>query len=177
MRVKATACLLLPVLLAGCALGSSRYSCKGRPGAPLCRSMTEVYEKTHDREALIKLEREKHEAEVADQNAPPIAPLSPQPTVPVEDPMPIRTPAKVMRIWIAPWEDEEGDLIASGYVYAEIEPRRWQVGQGHQDTTFSRVLEPLNPKAQTAPLLPARASGSRPAGKPAQTSTSSGEKR
>ena len=39
--------------------------------------------------------------------------------------MPIRTPAVVMRIWIAPWIDENDDLISPGYVYTEIEPRRW----------------------------------------------------
>lgn len=42
-----------------------------------------------------------------------------------EHPVPIRTPAVVMRIWIAPWIDENDDLISPGYVYTEIEPRRW----------------------------------------------------
>lgn len=148
--------LLVPLLLAGCALGSSKYSCKGRPGSPLCRSVTEVYEKTHNRDALVKLEREKEEAPVPENTKTPApAPLSPKPTVPVEDPLPIRTPAKVMRIWIAPWEDEDGDLIASGYVYTEIEPRRWQVGLEGKAVSASKVLEPLNAGSPTAPLLPA----------------------
>ena len=42
-----------------------------------------------------------------------------------DKPVPIRTPAVVMRIWIAPWVDDNDDLIAPGYVYTEIEPRRW----------------------------------------------------
>ena len=33
-----------------------------------------------------------------------------------------------MRIWIAPWEDSRGDLHAPGYLYTEIEPRRWALG-------------------------------------------------
>lgn len=41
-------------------------------------------------------------------------------------PIPIRTPAKVMRIWIAPFEDGD-DLVMAGYVYTEIEPRRWVI--------------------------------------------------
>lgn len=40
-------------------------------------------------------------------------------------PVPIRTPAQVMRIWIAPYVDRAGDLMAPGLVYTEIEPRRW----------------------------------------------------
>jgi len=39
--------------------------------------------------------------------------------------VPLRTPARVMRIWIAPWEDSRGDLHAPGYLYTEIEPRHW----------------------------------------------------
>ena len=41
------------------------------------------------------------------------------------EPVPVRTPSQVMRIWIAPYVDTAGDLVAPGYVYTEIEPRRW----------------------------------------------------
>jgi conjugal transfer pilus assembly protein TraV len=145
--------LILPtallIVLSGCAsLGASDYSCKGRPGKPLCRSTTEVYARTHKSDQLVKLDRQKGEAlegEEMESSAP--APIpnpvsSPAPQIPVEDPLPIRTPARVMRIWIAPWEDEEGDLIASGYVYTEIEPRRWQVGIQNSSES-QRVVEPL----------------------------------
>jgi hypothetical protein len=44
------------------------------------------------------------------------------------DPLALRMPAQVMRIWIAPWEDSRGDLHAPGYLYTEIEPRRWTLG-------------------------------------------------
>lgn len=39
-----------------------------------------------------------------------------------------RVPAKVMRIWVAPWTDTEGDLHMPGYVYSEITTRRWSIG-------------------------------------------------
>ena len=41
------------------------------------------------------------------------------------EPVPIRTPAQIMRIWVAPYVDTNGDLVAPGFVYTEIEPRRW----------------------------------------------------
>lgn len=40
-------------------------------------------------------------------------------------PVPIRTPAKVMRVWIAPWEDKNENLKVSSYVFTEIEKRKW----------------------------------------------------
>lgn len=39
-----------------------------------------------------------------------------------------RIPAKVMRIWVAPWTDAVGDLHMPGYVYSEITTRRWSIG-------------------------------------------------
>lgn len=61
-------------------------------------------------------------------------------------PVPIRTPAQVMRIWVAPWEDTNGDLIVSGYIYTEIEPRRWVIGEGvpHSEPVL-RPLQTVSP--------------------------------
>lgn len=47
----------------------------------------------------------------------------------LDTPLPIRTPAKVMRIYIAPWVGQSGDLTMPTYVYTEIEPRRWTIGE------------------------------------------------
>ena len=46
-----------------------------------------------------------------------------------------------MRIWIAPWEDADGDLNVSGYVYTELEPRRWMIGK--PAPTLRPVMTPL----------------------------------
>ncbi|WP_440986229.1 TraV family lipoprotein (plasmid) [Xanthomonas sontii] len=40
-----------------------------------------------------------------------------------------REPAKIMRIYVAPWQDEEGDLHMGGHIYTEVEPRKWRIGQ------------------------------------------------
>lgn len=39
-----------------------------------------------------------------------------------------RTAAQIMRIYVAPWEDESGDLHMGGHIFTEIEPRKWRVG-------------------------------------------------
>lgn len=61
-----------------------------------------------------------------------------------ERPVPIRTPSQVMRIWVAPFVDESGDFNAPGYVYTEIEPRRWVLAKEHE--TAQNVFVPLDPK-------------------------------
>lgn len=40
-----------------------------------------------------------------------------------------REAAKIMRIYVAPWQDEQGDLHMGGHIYTEVEPRKWRVGQ------------------------------------------------
>ena len=34
-----------------------------------------------------------------------------------------------MRIWLGPWEDADGDLHADGYIYSEVEGRKWNLGE------------------------------------------------
>ena len=60
----------------------------------------------------------------------------------INQPLPIRTLPVVMRIWVAPWEDEAGDLHADGYMYTEIEERRWNLGDKYK-----------GPKKAFAPLV------------------------
>jgi conjugal transfer pilus assembly protein TraV len=67
-----------------------------------------------------------------------VGPVLPRP----QGPVPLRLPAQIMRVWIAPWEDSTGNLHAPGYVYTEIEPRRWSIG--HADSRVANtVLAPL----------------------------------
>lgn len=59
-----------------------------------------------------------------------------------ERPVPVRTPSQVMRIWVAPYVDMSGDLQAPGYIYTEIEPRRW-IYPGSENDMRSRHFAPL----------------------------------
>lgn len=60
-----------------------------------------------------------------------------------DKPVPVRTPAQVMRVWIAPWENTDGDLVTPGYLYTEIEPRRWVLGDS-PEAHSSRAFSPLS---------------------------------
>lgn len=58
------------------------------------------------------------------------------------NPLPIRTQAVVMRIAINPWDDENGDLHVPGFIYTEIEPRRWEIGS--RTSKLQNALRPLS---------------------------------
>jgi conjugal transfer pilus assembly protein TraV len=123
----------LSLLLNGCA---TQYGCKGMPDEPQCLSTTQAYQVTNPALTEPSVDQDTP-VEPQLQPSPPLQ----QPVPKIDDPTPIRTPSQVMRIWIAPWEDAEGDLMVSNYVYTELEPRRWMIGKSAP--TLSPSLIPL----------------------------------
>ena len=67
---------------------------------------------------------------------------------------PYRTPAQVMRIYVASWEDDAGDLHMGGYLFSELEPRKWTVGvrppTGEHGFRLLTVSQPSRDAAQEA---------------------------
>jgi conjugal transfer pilus assembly protein TraV len=127
-------------LLTGCA---GTYGCKGFPDLPICKSAVEAFQATDG--AVSSTKPEDNQALSAANPVPRVEvpgslrAIAPNPRF--DDPTPIRTPPKIMRIWIAPWEDNEGDLQVSSYVFTELEPRRWMIGKPASPN--SPTLKPL----------------------------------
>ncbi|AZT48772.1 type IV conjugative transfer system lipoprotein TraV [Salmonella enterica subsp. enterica serovar 4,[5],12:i:-] len=155
------------LVLSGCSsfnIGSDEYGCPGMPSGVQCMSARDVYSATNDGNVPrpMKPEEVKAKAEADGGGSSDVSVSSSNsgdsvidnyvaPRLP-DRPIPIRTPAQVMRIWVAPWEDTNGDLIVTGYVYTEIEPRRWVIGDGAPQS--EPVLRPLQtvthePKSET----------------------------
>lgn len=157
-------------LLTGCAsvlsVGSPEYGCSGLPEGVQCMSAREVYSLTEqpgpvradpksieedggaaDRAAKASLiSRKGGDAEVASVSSewshPDARNTHPMASAPLsQDPMPIRTRAKIMRIWIAPWESTNGDLHVSGMVFTELDQRRWNIGTKEREA--APTLTPL----------------------------------
>jgi len=144
--------VLISAALSGCAnlgFGEKEYACPGRPDGVSCVSTTDLYDMTDGDDYAEQLEAARRRP--GDKNSKPedvqarfAKPRGPKPVVPeLEDgAMPIRTPARVMRIWVAPWETAIGDLHLAEMVYTEVEARRWQVGVDRPDVKQSiRPLE------------------------------------
>lgn len=154
LRFRSVALVGATLVLSGCStlnIGEGDYSCPGMPSGVQCMSARDVYAATNDGNVPRPMRSEQAQPEegvLASSRVPTSSTSSGDvvidnyvtPRLP-DRPVPIRTPAQVMRIWVAPWEDTNGDLIVSGYVYTEIEPRRWVIGDGAPRS--EPVLRPL----------------------------------
>jgi conjugal transfer pilus assembly protein TraV len=135
------------LVLQGCSfmgIGASSYACPGGIEGVRCMSARQVYAATEHSDYVKSNEDIQTKT---DQNIAPVVTKTQRVAVPsIEQPVPIRTAAKVMRIWTAPWEDQEGDLHADGFVYTEIENRKWNLGE--RFVSPSSNLSPLNTRTQ-----------------------------
>lgn len=115
-----TRALLLMVSLApfiqGCSLfgvGEAEYACP-EPGKGVCKSARQVYQDTGSTSA---------------ENLFPSAPKNysePDLRFVTPEAIPNRTPAQILKIWIAPWVDKQGNWHSGGVVMTDIAPRDWQ---------------------------------------------------
>ena len=145
--------------MTGCAslgLGESEYACKGRPNEPTCMSARDVYQATNYKDSIVEYKEEESEDgddiafddefndewEIEEETKAPRSksdpmvvdarryiPAKPLPVPRMIGALPVRSKSKIMRIWIAPYEDKAGDLNAPGIVYTEIEGRKWTIGE------------------------------------------------
>ncbi|MEW5511843.1 type IV conjugative transfer system lipoprotein TraV [Pseudomonas asiatica] len=151
-----TGCTLLQV-------GESEYGCKGMPNGVTCMSARDVYQLTENENFRQEVEAQsavKGEGDGGSKQDVTATPAAPSVAVgeryvvprPARNPIPIRSQATVMRVWVAPWENGDGDLIVPGYMYTEIEPRRWEIGvPAPRPTPSIRPLESRKtPPAQQA---------------------------
>jgi len=138
MRTKALITLGIMLVVSGCTSG---LSCKNTMGGTRCANIQTVYE-----QSVLGA------GAVIPESAPEPAPIDqdekkqvrPRPLTEKEQIVstlvtgkarPIRIPTIVLRIWTAPWEDQDGDLHQSGYVYCEINEKRgrWLFGESAVD--------------------------------------------
>lgn len=141
----AVACLTIT----GCSVfsvGNGDYACKGYDTEGVtCMSAREVYRATENETSIKNSDfqnGDQHSDHVEDREAqrhPLRSAKDGQPTqqqhrsagqyIEHTGPTPIRTPARVMRVWIDTYEDKQGDLHSPGLVYTEVQSRRWNIGQ------------------------------------------------
>lgn len=123
--------LIMLFALSGCSLSGNRYSCPLEKGVR-CLSTSEAYSQSHNGQVPKAVDGKqaantvKTNHDTAKRNS---SENEPYHVVKVRDfAKPLRTPSQVMRIWIAPWQDKQDDLSISGYLYTEIESRKWIYG-------------------------------------------------
>lgn len=170
-RTRHLIALVVALMLTGCSSflsgvgGKDTYACKAPPGA-VCTSISGVYANT----ALGGT----RPVRVADQSnattsgksstttgkptpygaiAPPkSAHAAANSAAQPDTPSPLRSAPRLLRIWIAPWEDSDGDLHEEAYVHAVVDPGRWLVEHVRPTTVRERdgAIAPV-PSATPAP--------------------------
>lgn len=177
MKIRILLALLLPVITGGCAgllntAGSSEFSCGAVPGVS-CKTPFQVYEmSTNDGSPGLQTDPSRASY--------PVVPASAQPEIAgVSGPLPIREPARVMRIWVAPWTDKNDDLYWPSYLFTEIQPRRWSVGKpefvGVNPVIPHRLVQPVaplkeSPRSAPTATVPGASESFTPADAPAMPS-------
>jgi conjugal transfer pilus assembly protein TraV len=83
----------------------------------------------------------------------------------------LRSQARLLRLWIKPWEDADGDLYDQGYVYVQVDNGQWlidHVQRQIRDAYAPLKAPPKNPateataepnagvNAPATPMLPQR---------------------
>ena len=61
---------------------------------------------------------------------------------------PLRSPARVLRLWIKPWEDADGDLHSPSYVYVPIDAGHWLID--HAPRPERDAFAPIKPPRSLA---------------------------
>lgn len=118
------------IALSGCATsmsgigGNESYACKAPEGV-LCMSVSGVYANSSRGPARpAEPSRGKSAAEVpSTYGASPV--LSATTTAAPSNA--IRSNPRLLRVWVAPWEDSDGDLHEAGYLHVLVDTGRWLV--------------------------------------------------
>ena len=159
--------LLLPVL-SGCAgsmsglSGSDQLSCPVSQGVT-CKPMTEVYEDYGKPASRAAAARTTESVSAEATSAEGIVSLPSRGVVYVppgaeSGPMPLRTRPNVMRVWVAPWVDADGDLHEGAWIAMQLDDGRWNIDHVRAEIrdTYgaSLVPPPVNQAAKPAAAKP-----------------------
>ncbi|MBT4836489.1 MAG: type IV conjugative transfer system lipoprotein TraV [Methylococcales bacterium] len=132
--------------LQGCSsmmsVGQEDFACKGYANTP-CQNTEDVYNQTNGNVLTTAIVKKK--LDITAQKTPVKTHTNnlyskPQAVPTFSKPVPIRSAAKNMRIWIAPWEDKSGDFHIPSYIYTEIEKRRWSIGEQYSNENNKMIL-------------------------------------
>ncbi len=150
-------CLLLP--LAACMNmsglgGESKYACKA-PDGVACDSVSGTYANAlHNNLPSKQAQRSARRQKEAFEESPSskvgraISSATANASGMTVTPSPLRTQARILRLWIKPWEDADGDLYDQGYVYVQVDNGQWQID--HVQGQIRDVYAPLKPPPKPA---------------------------
>ena len=133
--------ILFALVIAGIAVSgcATKYGCPV-PGGVQCRSISEVYAGTKTGRPVDTVPGKKEKERGS--SAKPESPVLEAPGgVPPDATTPLRSAPKILRVWVAPWIDREGDLHQKGYLYIVVDPGQWAIGLPAMEPEPAPVLK------------------------------------
>ncbi len=144
--------------------GSSSYACKA-PDGVTCDSVSGTYANAVQNNLPSQRSRTSApplQGSGAPQPAPSRAASAALPSALAAasaSPTPLRSSARILRLWFKPWEDADRDLYDQGYVYVQIDSGQWLIE--HAQRQIRDAYAPLRPpprntagEAKEGPALP-----------------------
>ncbi len=155
--------LLAALLLAGCAStlsgvgGADGYACKAPEGAQ-CTSVSGIYANSAQGmpRSTKPSEQKSPSGEPVAYGAKPLAPGRPATAS-----SSLRSNPRILRLWIAPWEDADGDLHEQALVHVVVDTGRWLI-EHVRPAAGSRVDGVAPPVSLTQEPSPAKAPAEAP---------------
>lgn len=139
--------------------GGSKYACKAPEGVA-CDSVSGTYANALHNNLPSQRQQQSAEtpksSEPSQSTVPRRAPLAAAPAVATTSTLtpldqganPLRSQARVLRLWTKPWEDADGDLYDQGYVYVQVSTGQWLID--HVQRQIRDTYAPLRPPPKTA---------------------------
>ena len=150
--------LFIAMTLAGCAStlsgvgGADGYACKAPEGAQ-CTSVSGVY--ANSAQGMLK------PAKPSEQKPPPGEPVAYGATPLASGrhaavSSALRSNPRVLRLWIAPWEDADGDLHEQALVHVVVDSGRWLIEHVRPaaNRRMDGVAPPVSPVQESSPTKP-----------------------
>lgn len=149
----------------GCqTIGTNKYGCSGLPDGVVCKSPAQIYDQTNgDIEGIYqsndtaqmqgeddgmfkssRSEKQRKAQATAQAVATEASPFAKPAYKAHSNPIPLLEQPKVLRIWIAPWVDQNETLNYPSYKFTEITPRKWNFGGNPQFRNVLPVTAPDN---------------------------------
>ncbi len=149
--------------LSGCAGfngldASSSFACKAPPGVS-CQSISGTHANAEAGALPYQLEEKTPKGQLASNSSDtkPAAynqgtssnKVSPRDMNASNSGIPVRQPPLVLRVWIAPYEDEGGDLYDQSYLYTMVHSGKWMIEANQKQ--ISNQFKPVYPLNRNAP--------------------------
>lgn len=142
MRIIAGLMFVSTALLTGCSgIGASGdYGCKAPDGVS-CMSVSGVYANStqNNLPSQRKANGDKPAKETQYQSADKGSVIGR--TISSGDPL--RSKTRVLRVWVAPWEDNDGDLNDQSYAYVVADNGKWMID--HNRRNIANEFAPIKP--------------------------------